>query len=506
MDYLMNEEIKEQDRILIVDDDPIIRELLITVAKNEGYNVFEAFDGVDALEKLESAEFDAVVTDLSMPRMGGMELIKRAKSLCPHVPILAITAYPSLDNGLQAMKEGASDFISKPFKIEELLHCVDKMLNEGRLLKEKVELSEVVQRQHQLKRVNEALYEQIRENALLRTISENINNTNENSSLLNMIVEMISDIVKAEFVAVGVINDGHFCIKKAKGYKSNSQIPIKDSILEKAYLNGHFYIEQAQGQSPFIDVPIKTSLLVMPMLLKGVVFGLCVIMNKTDARDFNSLELNAISTVIYKGCLKLENNYLYESMYDYLTSTLCSLVQIIEARDPYTKNHSERVTQYALEISDAMRLNDKNKNAIRFAGRLHDIGKVGVRDVVLLKPGRLTNEEFEEIKKHVIIGEDILKPLKFLPLESEIVRHHHEYFDGTGYPDGLKGEKIPLLARIMALADTYDALTSTRPYRKKRTHEEAVEEILLFTGKQFDPQIVKAFLATRTGRGYSERD
>lgn len=501
----MNEAIKEQARILIVDDDPIIRRLLVTVVTNKGYNVCEAVDGMDALEKLEPAEFDAVVTDLSMPKMDGMELIRKAKSLRPHVPILAVTAYPSLDNGLQAMKEGASDFISKPFKIDELTHCIDKMLNEGRILKGRVELSEVVQKQYQVRRVNEALYEQIRENALLRTISENINKTNENSSLLNMIVEMLSDIVKAEFVAVGVINDSHFYIKKARGYKSRYPIPIKDTILEKAYLNGTFCIEQAGGPSPFIDAPVKTSLLVMPMLLKGVVFGLCVIMNKTDARDFSLLELNAISTVINKGCLKLENNYLYESMYDYLASTLCSLVQVIEAKDPYTKDHSERVTQYALEVSEAMELNEKNKDAIRFAGRLHDIGKIGVKDVILLKPGRLTREEFEEIKKHVIIGEEILKPLKFLPLESEIVRHHHENFDGTGYPDGLKEEEIPLLARIMAVADTYDALTTTRPYRKERTHEEAVKEILLFAGKQFDPQIVKAFLATPTGQGYSRR-
>ncbi|HLC15458.1 MAG TPA: HD domain-containing phosphohydrolase, partial [Thermodesulfovibrionia bacterium] len=136
-------------------------------------------------------------------------------------------------------------------------------------------------------------------------------------------------------------------------------------------------------------------------------------------------------------------------------------------------------TRYALEISEVIGMNEKNKEAIRFAGPLHDIGKIDARDDILLKPGKLTKEEYEEIKKHVVIGEEILRPLKFLHLESDIVRHHHENFDGTGYPDGLKGEAIPLLARIMSVADTYDALTSTKPYRKKRTHEEALNEIMV---------------------------
>jgi len=215
------------------------------------------------------------------------------------------------------------------------------------------------------------------------------------------------------------------------------------------------------------------------MMLKGVVFGLCVIMNKNDARDFSHLEINAIATIVNRACLKLENNYLYESMYDYLVSNLTALVHTIEAKDPYTKDHSERVTRYALEISEVIGMNEKNKEAIRFAGPLHDIGKIDARDDILLKPGKLTKEEYEEIKKHVVIGEEILRPLKFLHLESDIVRHHHENFDGTGYPDGLKGEAIPLLARIMSVADTYDALTSTKPYRKKRTHEEALNEIMV---------------------------
>jgi len=132
-------------------------------------------------------------------------------------------------------------------------------------------------------------------------------------------------------------------------------------------------------------------------------------------------------------------------------------------------------------------------DAIRFGGFLHDIGKIGVRDTVLLKPGRLTEEEFAEIHRHPEIGDAIVRPLRLLAKEREIIRFHHERFDGKGYPDGLRGEEIPVLARILAVADAYDAMTSNRPYRTRRTHAFALEELRRCAGTQFDPQVVSAF-------------
>ena len=230
----------------------MIRDLVTTVMRNIGYEAYEAVDGVDALGKLNYEEFDVIVTDLSMPRMGGIELIKRAKALCPGVQILAITAYPSLDAGIQAMKEGASDFISKPFKLEQITLCVDKILNEGRLLRQKADLSDTLQRQYQIRKVNEALYEQIRENTLLRTISEDINKADKNTSLLSMIVNMISDIVKAEVIVVGVVNDGCFFIKEARGYQANHPILMEGTILEKATLTELFTSNRLAGPVLFL--------------------------------------------------------------------------------------------------------------------------------------------------------------------------------------------------------------------------------------------------------------
>ena len=143
-----------------------------------------------------------------------------------------------------------------------------------------------------------------------------------------------------------------------------------------------------------------------------------------------------------------------------------------------------------------MNISPERKDAISFGGYLHDIGKIGVRDTILLKPGKLTPEEFAEIKMHPVIGDNIIKPIRFFPMEREIILHHHENYNGTGYPNGLAGDNIPLTARILAVANTYDAMTTSRPYRMALTHEAAIEELLRCSRTQFDAEIVRAFLQT----------
>ncbi|MDA8324858.1 MAG: HD domain-containing protein, partial [Nitrospiraceae bacterium] len=158
-------------------------------------------------------------------------------------------------------------------------------------------------------------------------------------------------------------------------------------------------------------------------------------------------------------------------------------------------------TGYALQIAAIMGLSEDEKNAIAFGGYLHDIGKIGVRDMVLLKQGVLTSEEVEEIRLHPVIGDNIISPMKFFPKEKSLIRHHHERFDGGGYPDGIGGDEIPLIVRILSIADTFDAMTSVRPYRSAKSHQAAVKELVRCSGTQFDGLIVNAFLQTPAGRG-----
>ena len=174
--------------------------------------------------------------------------------------------------------------------------------------------------------------------------------------------------------------------------------------------------------------------------------------------------------------------------------TIATLVLTEEAKDPYVRGHSKRVTRAAVEIAQELGLSEENCKIIERAGILHDIGKIGISDVILHKPDKLDEEEWTVIKKHPQRAAEILEPLKFLTKEIEIICHHHERFDGKGYPDGLKTEDIPLGARILAVADTFDAMNSERPYRKPLPEDAITAELKKNSGSQFDPRIVNTFL------------
>ena len=177
-------------------------------------------------------------------------------------------------------------------------------------------------------------------------------------------------------------------------------------------------------------------------------------------------------------------------------------VRMLEKKDVYTRGHSQRVSRYAVQTAMMLGFFGEVLDQIRLGGELHDIGKIGTRDHVLQKPGPLTAPEFEEIKRHVTEGEEILEPLRRQhPLVLQIVRNHHERLDGSGFPDGLRGTAIPMVARLVAVVDAFDAMTTNRSYRTPRSARDAMDELLRFSGIQFDPDVVHAF-----GRAFPEVD
>ncbi len=187
--------------------------------------------------------------------------------------------------------------------------------------------------------------------------------------------------------------------------------------------------------------------------------------------------------------------HLYEDLRETYMRTIKALAQAIDARDHYTHSHSKNVARYSEIIARQMKLDPQKIDEIVDACQLHDLGKIGVHDYVLTKPGKLTPEEYEEVKEHALKGAQILEPLQFLQGVITIVRQHHERYDGTGYPYGLKGSSIDIGARVMQLTDSYDAMVSARPYRQRGfTKEDAIEEIKRGIGTQFDPKIVEIFL------------
>ncbi|WP_411682859.1 HD-GYP domain-containing protein [Clostridium thailandense] len=175
-------------------------------------------------------------------------------------------------------------------------------------------------------------------------------------------------------------------------------------------------------------------------------------------------------------------------------STILAISKAIDARDQYTAGHSERVSKISLAIGQALNLPNEQLETLELAALFHDVGKIGIPDYILNKPSRLTDEEFNKIKEHPSIGVDILKTIDFLSQALPIILHHHERFDGGGYPNGIKGEDIPFESRIICVADSYDAMTSNRPYRNGLPHEVAVSELLKYKNIQFDSNIVDVFL------------
>jgi len=221
-----------------------------------------------------------------------------------------------------------------------------------------------------------------------------------------------------------------------------------------------------------------------------------VLQTERKHRPLNHGEIDEVETVFDELLRRLhadmEDRLRVEQ--DSLLSALTSLVVALEARDPYTRSHSRNVARFSAELAQRLGLSDAEVDEIHLAGQLHDIGKIGVKDEVLLKPGALTRDEFGEIMKHPELSVNILKPFRHLDNIRAAIRHHHERMNGSGYPDGLKGEEIPLSARIMAVADAFDAMTSDRPYRRALSMEDTVAELKRMSGPLLDPNCVRVFL------------
>lgn len=197
----------------------------------------------------------------------------------------------------------------------------------------------------------------------------------------------------------------------------------------------------------------------------------------------------------------------YSELKDAYRGTVESLRLAVDAKDSYTKNHSDRVAYYSILIGQKLGLSQEEIETLKDGALFHDIGKIGIPDAILQKPGKLTDDEYDDIKNHPSIGAKILAPAKIFGSIIDIVKHHHERFDGKGYPSSLKGEEIPLLARIVCVADSFDAMTSDRSYRPRFTLLKALDELENGKGTQFDPRIVDAFiLAIRENKNYVEKD
>jgi putative two-component system response regulator len=326
-------------RCLLVDDDPLVRRTLARVLGGQGLEVVEADSGAAALTLLARDAFPLVITDIYMPGMDGLALLREVRQRYPDTGVLMLTGVAEVSTAVESLQAGALDYLSKPLQIDEVRVRIHNALERHRL---------ALENRHLRRSYQERLEARLRE--LMRR-------------------------------------------------------------------NREMFLGQVQ-----------------------------------------------------------------------------MAVRMLEKKDIYTRGHSNRVATYAVRTAVHLGFTGELLDQIRLGGELHDIGKIGTRDAVLNKPGPLTPEEFDEVKKHVIEGEEILEPLRREhPVVLQIVRSHHERLDGSGFPDGLAGEAIPIAARIVAVADAFDAMTTNRAYREPRSSADAVQELERFKAVQFDGAVVDAF-------------
>jgi putative nucleotidyltransferase with HDIG domain len=233
--------------------------------------------------------------------------------------------------------------------------------------------------------------------------------------------------------------------------------------------------------------------LCVPLLASDGTIGTVAIGSSDQHHRFTSDDVRLLSTIANHVTIAIGNIELFTSLQEAYLATVRSLAAAVDAKDTYTRGHSDRVATYSTAIAEGMGLSHEQRIALEMAAYLHDIGKIGVAEDILLKPGKLDDAEMAQMRHHPLIGANILKPVTFPWAITPVVRHHHEHFDGSGYPAGLRGEEIPLLARILTVADSYEAMTADRPYRQGRNTAAAIEELERCAGTQFDPRVVAAF-------------
>jgi len=249
----------------------------------------------------------------------------------------------------------------------------------------------------------------------------------------------------------------------------------------------------------------RESVICAPLVIKDETIGTITMSNKSDGTAFTADDLSLLATIAAQASVAINNSRLYEEQKRTYLSTVHALVTAVEASDPYTRGHSERVTQYSLALGQHIGLDTTTLTRLEQAAILHDIGKIGIDISLLHKKGKLDKADFDLLQRHPGIGDRILEPVAFLREARKIVVQHHERFDGKGYPNGLSGNDILLEAKIISVADTYDAMTSDRPYRAALPHEVTLQELQDCAGSQFDPAIVNHFIEMCEDKGIRPR-
>ena len=439
-------------RILIVDDSELFRKSIKKTIEPLGAEIVLANDGQEGLQLTQKTSFDLIISDIEMPNLNGADLCRKLKNdpVTQSIPVIIVSSFDSDGDVERGFQAGASAYIFKSELKLKLLETVKNVLSQSKFIQKRLVM--IV----------------------------------DDSTVIRQVVER--GLAKAGFQVTSVEN-GRLALKLLETTKPDLIL----SDIEMPEMDGFEFCEAVRADpavsiAPFVVMSSRTDRSYMKRMVQmGAAAYIC--------KPFNIDELVILIEKILSDqfVLLLKEKERLESEKSLIVGSIASLIVALEARDKYTKGHSEEVGRIVSGMVAMTGASQREVKTATIGGRLHDIGKIGVRDEILLKPGSLSAEEFSLIKQHPVIGTNILMPIPSFSDILPIVLSHHERMDGKGYPHGLKKDEIHLWSRITAVADTYDALTSDRPYRLGMSHEKAMQIIEDVRETQLCPDCVDLF-------------
>jgi len=482
MEYIISQ---EGNRVLVIDDEQVVRDVLNDFLTSENFTVNSVDSAESALQELASKHYDIVLSDMKMPGMNGIELLRTIKDQKLDTMVIIMTGFGTVDTAVEAIKLGAFDYIMKPFKVDELLQVIRRAMAQLKLERENIRLKEVMNLYEMSEAVNQSLN------------LENVMKAIADTALRELGADLVSILLEQPQEFETRLTEQFVYPEPEPGQPDASGSIDQELIFKRMEAKPYLIIPQSQLRRFFKKLPERkglSCLLSVPLRIKGLAVGSVNVYSYRQNYRFSDGEAKLLVILADRAAQAIDNARLYQNLRRTFRGTIEGLVSALEAKDKYTSGHSRRVTEYALLVGLALRLSAEELEKIEWAGLLHDIGKIGIRLEALNKPGKITREEHEMFKDHTLMGKQIIDQIHFLRDIVPLVYYHHENYDGTGYPERIKGDHIPLGARILAIADSYDAMTSDRPYRKALSQEEAIKELKRCGGTQFDPALVEVFI------------
>jgi len=488
--------------LLIIEDQPAVREVVAEIAGelSEHVQVTQVGSLEEARAVLVSEEWSGLITDMSLGDGNVLELIAKLKDEGVRMPpTILMSGFLTSARMAQALQLGIEHVLAKPFAPDVLLECLEKMLGKH---PEAVVAAEKPRRPvRSSDRLLPEMFEMDRRMGLVYRMFDEIPSHHDVSSVcasaLNLAVEVVH--AKAGFLAffernqhklVMVANQGG--IDDVEASCSLDDTHFQGLIAGDEELIQSTVADPKGGCWPGLDKPHHIAI---PVRLQGIAMGVLCLLEPASDEELKGETKQILGLLVKELDTLLDNRAVHAALADNMRETLIALVRSLEARDRYTRDHSGRVGALSAIFAQDLGLEPDHVDLIRTGGLLHDIGKCGIPDAVLLKPGRYTDNEFAIMKAHPAIGDNILKNMDTMVRERLMLRHHHERYDGLGYPDRLAGEDIPFDARIVCVADAIDAMTTHRVYRMARPLSFCVEQLKNGSGTQFDPKVVEVALA-----------